>query len=157
MALTEGIDSFCTLEWAEEYFRGKLYCDEWTGSDQGTKEKALKEATRRINRLSFKGTKAEPGQILQFPRIVVGVGQKIGFFGVIEQPTIPDEVKAATCEEALALLKYGNSARTKAQEQNVVRVTFGDVSEEYKGYGKLLSKEALELLKPYIAGAVVIR
>lgn len=157
MALTEGVDSFCTLEWAEEYFGEKLYCDEWTGADQGTKEKALKEATRRINKISFKGMKADPGQILQFPRIIVNIGQRIGFFGVIEQPTIPDEVKAATCEEALALLKYGNSARTKAQEQNVVRVTFGDVSEEYAGYGKLLSKEALDLLKPYIAGAVVIR
>ncbi|MDO6355117.1 hypothetical protein Q3V94_08500 [Caloramator sp. CAR-1] len=157
MALTEGIDSFCTLEWAEEYFGGKLYCDEWAGASTTTKEKALKEATRRINRLNFKGIKADPGQILQFPRILVNVGPRIGFFGVVEQPTIPDEVKAATCEEALALLRFGNSARTKAQEQNVVRVAFGDVTEEYKGYGKLLSKEALELLKPYIAGAVVIR
>jgi hypothetical protein len=35
-------------------------------------------------------------------------------------------------------------------------VDFGNVSEEYKGLGKLYSKEAYELLKPYIAGAVAI-
>lgn len=156
MALQEGINTFCTIEYAEEYFDGKVFADEWDEADATTKEKALKEATRRINRLKFKGIKADSGQLLEFPRQFPQVSSYT--FGYVEQSDIPDEVKAATCEEALAILKFGNSARTKAQEQNVVSVSFGDASETYaKGsFGKMHSKEAYELLKGYVIGAVAI-
>ena len=156
MALQEGINSFVTMEYAEEYFGGKVFAEEWDEADATTKEKALKEATRRINRLKFKGLKADSGQLLEFPRQFPEVVSYS--FGYVEQVDIPEEVKAATCEEALAILKYGNSARTKAQEQNVVSVSFGDASETYKAgsFGKMHSKEAYELLKPYVIGAVAI-
>lgn len=156
MALQEGINSFCTIEYAEEYFGGKVFADEWDKADATTKEKALKEATSRINRLKFKGLKADAGQVLEFPRQFPQVVKYS--FGYVEQVDIPDEVKAATCEEALAILKYGNSARTKAQEQNVVSVKMGDASETYKSgsLGKLYSNEAYELLKGYVIGAVAI-
>lgn len=124
-------------------------------------------ACRRIERLQYKGIKADPNnQILQFPRALPAVGmplypreRQFNFdytLTYIVQDKVPEEVKAAQCEETLAILKYGNSARTKAQEQNVIRVSFGDVSEEYKASLKLMSKEALELLKPWITGAVNI-
>jgi len=156
MALQEGMNTFCTIEYAEEYFGGKVFAEEWDEADATTKEKALKEATRRINRLKFKGLKADSGQVLEFPRQFPQVSSYT--FGYVEQSDIPDEVKAATCEEALAILKFGNSARTKAQEQNVVSVSFGDASETYaKGsFGKMHSKEAYELLKGYVIGAVAI-
>lgn len=156
MALQEGINTFCTMEYAEEYFGGKVFADEWDKATAETKGKALKEATRRINRLKFKGLKADAGQLLEFPRQYPHVESYS--FGYVEQVDIPDEVKAATCEEALAILKFGDSARTKAQEQNVVSVSFGDASETYaKGsFGKMHSKEAYELLKPYVIGAVAI-
>ena len=156
MALQEGIDTFCTMEYAEEYFGSKVFADEWDEADATTKEKAIKEATRRINRIKFKGAKADPSQVLEFPRQFPEVVSYS--FGYVEQVDIPEEVKAATCEEALAILKYGNSARVKAQEQNVVSVSFGDASETYaKGsFGKMHSKEAYELLKPYAIGAVAI-
>ena len=156
MALQEGIDTFCTMEYAEEYSGSKVFADVWNEADATTKEKALKEATRRINRLKFKGLKGDSGQVLEFPRQFPQVSSYT--FGYVEQEEIPEEVKAATCEEALAILKFGNSARTKAQEQNVVSVSFGDASETYaKGsFGKMHSKEAYELLKPYVVGAVAI-
>lgn len=117
--------------------------------------------------MQFKGIKADPeNQILQFPRALPSVGmplypreRQFNFdytLAYIVQEEVPEEVKQAQCEEALALLKYGNSTRTKLQEQNVVQVDFGSVSEQYKGLGKLFSKEAYELLKPYLAGAVSI-
>ena len=156
MALQEGIDTFCTMEYAEEYSGSKVFADVWNEADATTKEKALKEATRRINRLKFKGLKADSGQVLEFPRQFPQVSNFA--IGYVEQEEIPEEVKAATCEEALAILKYGNSARTKAQEQNVVSVKMGDTSETYeKGrLGRLFSQEAYELLKPYVVGAVAI-
>lgn len=156
MALYVGTNSYVTIAEADEYFAGKLYADEWHNTDDTTKEKALKEACRRINRLAFKGEKADEAQLLAFPR-KMPMFNRIGVIGFVTDTGIPEEVKTAQCEEALALLKYGNSARTKAQEQNVVRVSFGEVSEEYRASLKLLSKEALELLKPYLAGAVSVK
>lgn len=155
MALYVGTNSYVTLTEANDYFDEKLYADKWHNADEITKEKALKEACRRINRLAFKGQKVEETQLLAFPRIMP-VFNRVGVIGFTGDTGIPEEVKAAQCEEALALLRYGNSARTKAQEQNVVRVSFGEVSEEYRASLKLLSKEALELLKPYLAGVVAI-
>lgn len=156
MAVQEGINTYCTVEYADEYFAGKVYAEEWQAADQQTKERALKEATRRIERLTFRGERAVKGQLLSFPRVVpVMVGP--GAFKLVLEDSIKDPVKQACCEEALALLRWGNSSRARAQEQNVIRVQFGDVSEEYRASLKLLSKEALELLRPYIAGAVAIR
>lgn len=156
MALNVGQNTYVTITEANEYFDGKLYADEWNRADETTKEKALKEACRRINRLAFKGEKVVEAQLLAFPR-KMPIFNRIGVIGFTDDTGIPEEVKAAQCEEALALLRYGNNARTKAQEQNVIRVSFGEISEEYRTNLKLLSKEALEILKPYLAGVVAIR
>lgn len=167
MAIQVGTNSYVDIGWAEQYFAGRLYTDEWDNADTATKEKALLMACRRIERLQFKGIKADPdNQILQFPRALPAVGMPLYqserkfnldyTLSYIVQGGVPDEVKAAQCEEALALLKYGNSTRAKLQEQNVVQIDFGSVSEQYKGLGKLFSKEAYELLKPYLACAVAI-
>ncbi|MCL6611182.1 MAG: hypothetical protein K6T66_06555 [Peptococcaceae bacterium] len=156
MALIVGQNTYVTITEAGEYFDGKLYADEWYNATDITKENALKEACRRINRLAFKGEKADETQLLAFPR-KMPTFNRIGVIGFTTDTGIPEAVKQAQCEEALSLLKYGNSARTKVQEQNVVRVSFGEVSEEYRASLKLLSKEALELLKPYLAGVVSIK
>ena len=144
--LEVGINSYCDLEYANEYFGGKLYTEKWHEADDATREKALREACRKIDRLAFVGRKVDTEQPLQFPRMPIG--------------GIPNAVKAAQCEEALALLEYGNSARAKAQEQGVVSLRIGELSEEYDfkaKAGKLHSSEGYELLKPYLLGAVSIR
>ena len=143
--LEVGINSYCDIEFANEYFGGKLYSEKWDEANETTREKALKEACRKIDRLAFTGCKESAEQPLQFPRVPGG---------------IPEAVKAAQCEEALALLEYGNSARAKAQEQGVVSLRIGELSEEYDRKakaGKLHSSEGYELLKPYLLGAVSIR
>jgi len=85
--------------------------------------------------------------LLEFPRQFPQVSSYT--FGYVEQSDIPDEVKDATCEEALAILKFGNSARTKAQEQNVISVRVGDASETYKAgsFGKMHSKKHMNCSK----------
>jgi hypothetical protein len=171
MAIQVGINSYVDIEYANGYFAGRLYADEWGNADTATKEKALLTACRRIERLQFKGIKADPeNQILQFPRALPSVGmplypreRQFNFdyaLAYIVQEKVPEEVKQAQCEEALALLKYGNNTRARLQEQGVIRVDFGSVSEEYdrnrSRTGILFSREAYELLKPYLAGAVAI-
>ena len=136
--------SYCTIEYADEYFAGRLYAESWEQADESTKEKALKQATKIIDRQPLKGRKATDTQELAFPRY--------------PDTEIPEAVKEACCEEALALLERGNSQRRKLQQEGVQSFSLGNMSETFAtGAGKgLLSQEAKELLRPWLIGAVNI-
>jgi hypothetical protein len=136
--------SYCTIEYADEYFSGRLHAESWGQADESTKEKALKQATKAIDRQLLKGRKATDEQELAFPRH--------------PDTEVPEAVKEACCEEALALLERGNSQRRKLQQEGVQSFTLGNMSESYAaGAAKgLLSQEAKELLQPWLLGAVNI-
>lgn len=136
--------AYVTTAEAEDYFAGRLHADTWYKVGTGTKGAALTMATRAIDRLTLKGQKADPQQTLAFPRH--------------PDKEVPQAVKDACCEEALALMERGNSQRKKLQDEGIVSVTIGSVSETYApGAGKrLLSQEAHELLRPWLLGAVRI-
>jgi hypothetical protein len=66
MALTVGTNSYVTLTEADAYIADKLHAAEWDSAIVITREKSLKEACRRINRLAFKGQKFSNTQLLAF-------------------------------------------------------------------------------------------
>jgi hypothetical protein len=136
--------SYCTIEEANEYFSGRLHAESWGQADESTKEKALKQATKIIDRQLLRGRKTNPEQELAFPRH--------------PDTEIPAAVKEACCDEALAILERGNSQRRKLQQEGVQSFSLGNMSETYvAGAGKgLLSQEAKELLKPWLLGGVFI-
>lgn len=136
--------SYCTIEYADEYFKNRLHAESWGQADESTKEKALKQATRAIDRQPMKGRKTTDNQALAFPRH--------------PDTEIPAAVKEACCEEALAMLERGNSQRRKLQQEGVQSFALGNMSETYvAGAGRgLLSQEAKELLRPWLIGAVMI-
>lgn len=141
------ISSYVTVEEATTYFDSRLYAEAWDGSSAADKRKAintLNMATKIIDRQLFKGRKADPDQELAFPRY--------------PDAEVPQAVKDACCEEALALLERGNNQRRKLQAEGVTSITIGSLSETYApGAGKkLLSQEARELLRPWLLGAVNI-
>ena len=138
------MQSYCTIEEANEYFSGRLHAESWSGADSETKEKALRQATKEIDRQPLTGRKTTDNQALAFPRY--------------PDEEIPEAVKEACCEEALALLERGNSQRRKLQQEGVQSFTLGNMSESYAaGAGRgLLSQEAKELLRPWLIGAVHI-
>ena len=138
------MQSYCTIEYADEYFKNRLHAESWSGAASSIKEKALKQATKTIDRQPLKGRKATDEQELAFPRH--------------PDAEIPEAVKEACCEEALALLERGNSQRRKLQQEGVQSLSLGNMSETYiTGAGKgLLSQEAKELLRPWLLGAVNI-
>ena len=144
MPLQIGIESYVTVEEANEYFAGRLHAESWGQADDSTKEKALKQATKEIDRMPLIGRKAVSEQALAFPRH--------------PEIKIPEAVKEACCEEALALLESGKSQRRKLQQEGVQSFTLGNMSETFAaGAGKgLLSQEAKELLRPWLIGAVMI-
>jgi len=135
---------YCTIEYANKYFDGRLYSEAWAAANQWDKEKALKQATKAIDRMPLRGRRTDIRQSLAFPRY--------------PDTEIPEAVKEACCEEALALLERGNSQRRKLQQEGVQSFTLGNMSETYiAGAGKgLLSQEAKELLKPWLLGSVFI-
>ncbi len=142
--ITVGENSYIDIEEADEYFAGRLHAESWSGADSETKEKALKQATKEIDRQPLTGRKTTDNQALAFPRY--------------PDEEIPEAVKEACCEEALALLERGNSQRKKLQQEGVQSFSLGNMSETFAvGAGKgLLSQEAKELLKPWLLGSVFI-
>lgn len=136
--------SYVSLAEANEYFSNRLHVDAWAEASDADKEKALAMATKAIDRQPLKGRKTDTAQTLAFPRY--------------PDTEIPAAVKEACCEEALAILESGNSQRRKLQQEGVQSFTLGNMSETYAaGVGKgLLSKEAKELLRPWLIGAVNI-
>lgn len=136
--------SYCTIEYADEYFSDRLHAESWGQAYEIEKEKALKQATKTIDRQLLRGRKTNRDQTLAFPRY--------------PDTEVPEIVKEACCEEALALLERGNSQRRKLQQEGVQSFSLGNMSETYiAGAGKgLLSQEAKELLRPWLIGAVAI-
>ena len=137
-------ESYCTIEYADEYFKNRLHAESWGETSEADKEKALKQATRAIDRQLLTGRKTNPEQGLAFPRY--------------PDTEVPEAVKEACCEEALAILERGNSQRRKLQQEGVQSFTLGNMSETYApGGGRgLLSQEAKELLRPWLLGGVNI-
>jgi len=137
-------ESYCTIEYADEYFKNRLHAESWGETSEADKEKALKQATRAIDRQLLRGRKTNPEQELAFPRY--------------PETEVPEAVKEACCEEALAILERGNSQRRKLQQEGVQSFSLGNMSETYTpGAGRgLLSQEAKELLRPWLLGGVNI-
>lgn len=137
-------ESYCTIEEANEYFAGRLHAESWGETSDADKEKALRQATKTIDRQPLRGRKTDTAQTLAFPRH--------------PDTEVPVAVKDACCEVVLALLERSNSQRRKLQQEGVQSFTLGNMSETYAaGAGRgLLSQEAKELLRPWLLGSVFI-
>lgn len=167
MSLIVGENSYVSVDEATAYFADRLFADEWESSPD--KEKLLIAATRRIDRLPFKGIKADRTQALEFPRALYSYSRGINPYhdplrdnlhtlpGWIVQQDVPQAVKDATCEEAISILKGAQEAAKRAdlQRQGVTSFSLGSLSESYSGGSqgiRLMSAEAHDLLAPYLGG-----
>lgn len=84
------MNPYATVSEANTYFSERLRTDAWDDADSDDRLKALKQSTRAIERLNFAGDKADEDQELQFPRG--------------DDTVVPQDIKDACCELALALL-----------------------------------------------------
>ncbi len=106
-------NSYCTVEFADDYLAGELYADEWTvlnnsvAADLLKKKQALVKATRRLERYEYKGHRsAYTGQRLKHPRY--GLTTPEGFY--YSANSIIEQMKMATAELALYYLKQDPTA-----------------------------------------------
>lgn len=116
--------SYDTVENANTYFSNRLYALTWSNSSDSEKTIALAEASQRIDLLRFKGNKVESTQDLAFPR----------YYG--DDPdgteTIPDDIKIACFEVAMALLD-GVDPEVEIDNLNLRSQAFSSVKTSYLG------------------------
>ena len=157
-------DSYVDTSEAETYFDGDPRADAFLSADM---EWYLKRATAIIDSLYLKGTTylligtGEGFQERQFPRVING--RAVNWDATTSTELVPDEVKNAVFEEALALYDLyassGSTKRRKLQEQGVISFSIGKMSESYapgsaRKWKGLHSQEAYDFMKQYVAGAV---
>jgi hypothetical protein len=169
MAITVGENSYINVADADSYFADRLFSDEWTNATAGQKEQGLKMATKKIDRQQIRGIKADDTQSLEFPRALYSNSKSVNPFydplknsiettpGWVVETAVTQEVKDATCEEAMSILQGGKQARKRAQlqAQGVKSFILGSLSESFAGGSQgnqLISVEAQELLQPYLSG-----
>lgn len=82
--------SYADIDFAVTYFATRLHTQPWDLADNSDRLKALAMGTRDIDRLDFAGSKAVATQDNEFPRGT--------------QTVVPEDIKIANCEIALAYL-----------------------------------------------------
>lgn len=85
------MEPYADIAYATAYFTTRLHTEEWTCASLPDREAALVMATRDIDQLDYVGCKSDPNQVREFPRD--------------SQVDVPDDIKIACCEIALARLE----------------------------------------------------
>jgi hypothetical protein len=118
-------NSYVTRAEAQTYFDGRLNADEWENATAGNKDKSLIQATAYLERFEYQGTVTDlqTPQRLKWPRL--------GLFDAdgrdLDEDTVPNAVKEATYEVALALLDGKLDMQNDGTEQ-YESVTVGPIS-----------------------------
>ena len=157
MSIIVGADTYISVSDADTYFSKRYNGELWAELTTGDKERLLTTATHKIDRLNLKGQKKVYTQTLSFPR-VYAVRDNYSHINGFNIDTVPDNVKYAVCEEALAMTNTEILKRKELQDQGVTSFSLGSLSESYQGRSSnpLLSKEATEYLKGWLLGALRI-
>lgn len=155
------MSAYITPALATTYFTTRLYAEKWVAATASEKLAALTMAQQAVDAQPLLGVRSTTVQIDAFPRAYnVRAGRYNGWEGstldmcMILDTVVPQCVKDAVCEEALALLKYGDSERVRLQGQGVTSASRGDLHETYSPRNGLVSPEARALLRPWIMGVV---
>lgn len=144
-----------TINEANTYFGERLYTDAWDQASADNRIKALKQATRVIDSLNYKGVKAAVYDILydadgdrvspeptEDQIITADQSQELEFPRG-KDASVPEEIEWATYELAFALLE-GFNPDTAADELRVIKQSYAsvgttyaedDISMEYLLYG----------------------
>jgi hypothetical protein len=164
------MSAYLTVAEAATYFSTRLYTKEWVDATTQEKLAALTMAQAAVDAQPYIGIRASvvlaptygypSTDVNAFPRYYevrrdpfYGTGPAFETIPVTDL-IVPQVVKDAVCEEALALLRFGDSERVRLQGQGVTSASRGDLHEVYAPRSGLLSPEARALLRPWMMGVV---
>lgn len=139
-------NSYITVADATTYFDNRLDASDWTAATADNKAAALITATSWLDTVDFYGDRSATTQALKWPRTDVtcdGVEATAAF--------IPREIKDATCEAALALLRNPTMLRgVVTAPGSYDEVTLGDLSVKYRGQGEVESLQSITDALPWL-------
>ena len=122
---------YVSVENATTYFATRLYTAEWTAASAGDKSNALYMAERLIESVPWRGQPYdfdESEQPIKWPRVIDGVS--VDYDEEENEAVVPTEIKEAIYEEALAILKLGNSSRDQLRSDGVKSFNVGGMISE---------------------------
>lgn len=137
------------------YFATKLYTEVWDSATENQRNRALIEASRRIDRLRFRGHKTNESQTLEWPRVDPKE--------IFKDNEIPEAILIATYECAYALLdgvnpdkEYENLA-SSAEGYSSVRSTYNRTTVPEHYANGIPSFLAWQFLRPLLCSDKEIR
>lgn len=127
-------NSFGSLAEAEAYFEARLYSDAWSGAaSDDVKKQALIMATQQIvNETCWTGSPATTTQALPWAR--TGMYDRNG--NAIASNVIPQDLKNAQFEMALALLKSDRTTESDVEALGLTKLKAGPVELGFSGEAK---------------------
>jgi hypothetical protein len=108
--------AYATIVEGDIYFSMRLNSEVWEDANTADKQKALEQGTIIIDRLNFAGCKTDENQSEQFPRG--------------EDTVVPEDIKSADCEIALALLD-GVDPEIESENLRMTAHKYGSVQTNY--------------------------
>ena len=132
------------------YAAGSLSSSRVSASTSDTRERALRTATRMIDRLLFDGEATVYAQALQWPRRSVTDPDRWGYS--LSEVAIPRRVREASAEMALALLGEGEASPDAALSDSALytRAKVDVLEVEYRD-GAAMATDAVGVLRRYPA------
>jgi len=118
-------NSYISVEDADNYFAKRMHTDNWDAASDVNKQKALMDATRRLDRIEYTGEKTNNDQALEWPRTGATLRDE-----ALDDDIIPTRILDATCELALAVL---SSNINPGLPEGVQSFTVGGVSVALSG------------------------
>ena len=109
-------NSYIDIATGESYFAKKLNKSAWDDATNSDKALAILQSTLIIDQLNFVGEKADSDQNRQFPRK--------------DDTTVPEAIKNATAEIALALLD-GKDPELEFENLDMVTQTYANIKASY--------------------------
>jgi hypothetical protein len=130
----EGINSYCSLEFAENYISGNYSLGStWETLDESNKARLLITATANLDNLTFRGLKEKEEQPLAFPRIYPQHSHGSHYYYhdhssyQIYDHEIPTVVKKAECEMAIHLLNLSKDQIAKFIKDGIGDIQIGEL------------------------------
>lgn len=144
---------------ADAYLGGHPSFDSWNTASAGVQERYLKTASRRVDALPLIGQRYDPDQSLEFPRRYVDWSTDADTDND-GNPDVPERVKDAVCEEAIALYLGDTAEKTPILKNvSVEGISFSladtDIPEARDMKG-LASLEAFRIMERYISDSTEV-
>lgn len=144
--LLVGTNSYVSESEADSYFDDRLYVQAWTDATPAQRESALIMASRAVDGQNYAGSVTNDSQAMAWPRQGVYDRER----RAIDSAVVPQAVKDAQCEVALALLTEDPA---EARDPNTASVKAGAVEMSfYRSHTSqtALRGSALALVKPFL-------